>query len=198
MPGREEHHPGRSTPHFPCCTQTLSPVFYLHHLRFNTSSCAETHPKHPKMMPHAATAVPRAFLHLWRSFFSLPTPLPSIPHYPQHHSPEPPSPPMALGCLSSPLLSRGRQMDPTRVKRLKMGFSTLFQRETIPQLSQPCEGGAAKVIHGLLMDHQDTPEAGEMLGSDFCVWLHQLCHQPWVFQLGRDHHWYKPALFLLP
>lgn len=49
-------------------------------------------------------------------------------------------------------------MDLIRIKRLKMRFSTLFQRETIPQLlhlAQACEGGeprATKVIHGVFME----------------------------------------------
>lgn len=49
-------------------------------------------------------------------------------------------------------------MDLIRIKRLKMRFSTLFQRGTIPQLShwvQAREGGelgAAKVICGVFVE----------------------------------------------
>lgn len=47
--------------------------------------------------------------------------------------------------------SRGRQMDLTGIKHPKMRFCTLFQRETIPQLShwvQACEGGEQRLFMG--------------------------------------------------
>ena len=60
-------------------------------------------------------------------------------------------------CVSScgGLRSRERQMDLICIKHLKMRFSTLFQRETIPQLlhsAQACEGGELEGSKGYSWD----------------------------------------------
>lgn len=91
--------------------------------------------------------------------FFLPPPLSSIPCYPPAQilwSRMPPiaslpqSPKAHLGArhlhsevLASPLevASAQRQMDLICIKHLKMRFSTLFQRETIPQLSHLAQEG---------------------------------------------------------
>lgn len=99
--------------------------------------------------------------------------------------------------LRSGLRLRERQMDLIRIKRLKTRFSTLFQRETIPQLSrsaQACEGGELGGRKGSSWNHYRNhtsgtpPEAREMPRSN---------SQPWVFRQGRDRSWCKQAPSLL-
>lgn len=115
---------------FPMHHPALKPSrtdFYLHLTAswFNISRCAESHPqgkpKHPKQLHlHAATTIPRAFLHLCGSLVGLP-PLPTHllltframhPHgsssgggCPQHRSHRGPKPTWALGICTQKSLS---------------------------------------------------------------------------------------------